>query len=169
MDQLDLFNSKFPRPRKRPKPPQEFKVIALRDCPMPEHQKHCESAKDAVAYWNTHVATSPQFNPACECCVVLLLNTRRRILGHHLVTIGILDAVLLHAREAFRAAIVSASHAVLLIHNHPSGDPLPSEADIRLTRELIRASDLVKIQILDHVIVGHGKFTSLRELGIFPW
>lgn len=55
------------------------------------------------------------------------------------------------------------------MHNHPSGDPLPSEADIRLTREMIRASDLVKIQMADHVIVGQGKFTSLRELGIFPW
>lgn len=169
MDQLDLFNSKFPKRRKPRKPPQEFKVIALRDCPMPEHRKMCESAKDAVDYWHANVATAPWFNPACECCVVLLLNTRRRILGHHLVSVGILDSVLVHAREAFRAAIISASHGILLMHNHPSGDPLPSEADIRLTREMIRASDLVKIQMVDHVIVGQGKFTSLRELGIFPW
>jgi DNA repair protein RadC len=68
--------------------------------------------------------------------------------------------VLVHAREAFRAAIISASHGILLMH-HPSGDPLPSEADIRLTREMIRASDLIKIQMLDRVIVGRGQFTSL--------
>lgn len=75
----------------------------------------------------------------------------------------------MHDRETFRAAIISASHGILLMHNHPCGDPLPSEADIRLTREMIRASDLVKIQMVDHVIVGRGQFTSLREFGIFPW
>jgi DNA repair protein RadC len=72
-----------------------------------------------------------------------------------------------HPREAFRAAVVSASAVIMLMHNHPSGDPSPSEADIRITRELIRAGQILRIDLLDHVIVGAGKFQSLRELGHF--
>lgn len=165
MDQLDLFNPNPPKHRRRPKPPQEFKIVALRDCPMPENMHSCETPKDAVRYWETHVVKASWFNPGCECFVVLHLNTRRRILGHQVVTVGILDTVLVHAREVFRAAIIANCHAVLLAHNHPSGDPLPSEADLRATRDLIRAGQLIKIEVLDHVIVGKGKFTSLRELG----
>jgi DNA repair protein RadC len=98
---------------------------------------------------------------------VLLLNTRRRIKGHLLVATGTLDTILVHAREVFRPAIVAAA-AVVIMHNHPSGEPEPSEADIKVTRDLIRAGQLPKIEVLDHVIVGAGdKRTSLRELGYF--
>jgi DNA repair protein RadC len=63
--------------------------------------------------------------------------------------------------------LIAASHAVVVIHNHPSGDPSPSEADIKATRDLIRAGQLLRVELIDHVIVGHGKHCSLRQYGYF--
>ena len=114
-----------------------------------------------------HIAGSPQFNPECECFVVLILNTRRRVKGHHLVSIGTMDTILVHPREVFRTALVSNASAIVIMHNHPSGEPQPSEADIKVTRDLIRAGQLMKIEVLDHVIVGRPTHSSLRELGFF--
>jgi DNA repair protein RadC len=84
-----------------------------------------------------------------------------------LVSIGTLDTILVHPREAFRVAVIAAAAAIVLAHNHPSGDPTPSEGDIKATRDLIRAGQLLKIDVLDHVIMGHDRHCSLRELGYF--
>jgi DNA repair protein RadC len=100
---------------------------------------------------------------------VLCLNTRRRLIAVENVAQGLLDQVLVHAREVF----AKRASAIILVHNHPSGDPTPSEADIRVTRDLIRAGQLLKIEVLDHVILGHRTverprdYCSLRELGYF--
>jgi len=147
--------------------PKEFKVVALRDCPTPEHMQLCDTPEQTAEYWRLHIAGSPQFNPECECFVVLLLNTRKRVKGHHLVSIGTMDTVLTHAREVFRIAITGSASAIVLMHNHPSGEVEPSEADVKVTRDLIRAGQLLKIEVLDHVIVGHGRHCSLRSLGHF--
>ena len=147
--------------------PKEFKVVALRDCPVPESMRVCETPDQAAEYWRLHIATHPYFNPECECLVVLLLNTRRRVKGHQLVTIGTIDTILVHPREVFRVAVISSAAAVILMHNHPSNDPTPSEADIKVTRDLIRAGQLIKIEVLDHVIMGNPNRSSLRELGYF--
>jgi DNA repair protein RadC len=109
----------------------------------------------------------PLFNPECECFVVLLVNTRRRVKGHQMITIGTLDTILVHPREVFRAAVIAAAAAIVIMHNHPSGEPTPSEADIKVTRDLIRAGQLLKIEVLDHVIIGKPSFCSLRQLGYF--
>ena len=147
--------------------PKEFKVVALRDCPVPESMRVCETPDQAAEYWRLHVAKNPYFNPECECLVVLLLNTRRRVKGHQLVTIGTIDTILVHPREVFRVAVISSAAAVILMHNHPSNDPTPSEADIKVTRDLIRAGQLLKIDVLDHIIMGNPSRSSLRELGYF--
>ena len=147
--------------------PKEFKVTALRECPVPEQMQVCDTPEKAAEYWRLHITTSPHFNPECECFVILLLNTRSRVKGHQLLTIGTMDTMLVHPREVFRTAIISAAAAVLLMHNHPSGEPQPSEADIKVTRDLIRAGQLLKIDVLDHVIVGNPSHCSLRELGFF--
>jgi DNA repair protein RadC len=139
--------------------------VALRECPLPESMLVCEKPEDAAAYWRLHVITNPYFNPECECFVVLLLNTRRRVKGHQLVTIGTMDSTLVHPREVFRVAVVGSASAVILMHNHPSGDPTPSAADIKVTRDLVRASQVIQIEVLDHVILGHSSQISLRELG----
>lgn len=104
---------------------------------------------------------------------VLLLNTRRRLIRVERLSRGTLDTVWVHPRDVFRLAIAGNASAVVLVHNHPSGDPTPSEADIRITRDLIRAGQLLKIDVLDHVILGRRTtdrsrdYVSLRELGYF--
>jgi DNA repair protein RadC len=98
----------------------------------------------------------------------LLLNARKRVKGHHLVSIGTMDTILVSATMVFRTAIVGAASAIVVMHNHPSGEPRPSQADIQATRDLIRAGNLLKIEVLDHVIIGKPQYCSLRELGFFP-
>jgi len=147
--------------------PKEFKVTALRDCPVPETMRHCERPDQVAEYWRMHIQTHPYFNPECECLVALHLNTRRRVKGHHLVAIGTMDTLLVHPREVFRPAIVISAAAIIMAHNHPSGDPTPSDADIKVTRDLIRAGQLLKIEVLDHLVIGHIAHQSLRELGYF--
>jgi DNA repair protein RadC len=110
---------------------------------------------------------------AVEQARVVLLNTRRRLISVEQVSQGTLDTLLLHPREVFRAAITANAAAIILVHNHPSGDPTPSDADIKVTRDLIRAGQLLKIDLLDHVILGRRSeerskdYASLRELGYF--
>lgn len=165
MEQPELF--KFQPPRLKRKQPQEWKLVSLRECPTPEAMQFCDRPQQAADYWRAHIATHPHFNPECECFVVLHLNIRRRVRGHTLVSIGTLDTVLVHPREVFRTAIAAAAWGIVLMHNHPSGDPAPSDGDIRVTRDLVRAGQLLKIEVLDHVIVGHGQIVSLREKGYF--
>jgi DNA repair protein RadC len=104
---------------------------------------------------------------------VVLLNTRRRLISVENVSQGTLDTILVHAREVFKSAIAASASALVLVHNHPSGDPTPSEADIKVTRDLIRAGQVLKIEVLDHVILGRRTeqraqdYVSLKELGYF--
>jgi DNA repair protein RadC len=110
---------------------------------------------------------------AVETLYVVLLNTRRRLIRWQEISQGTLDTILVHAREVFRAAIATNAACLVLVHNHPSGDPTPSEGDIKVTRDLIRAGQLLKIEVLDHVIIGRASpdrskdYCSLRELGYF--
>jgi DNA repair protein RadC len=145
----------------------EYKVVALRECPLPEQMQFCDTPERAADYWRLNIATNPYFNPDCECFAVLMLNTRRRVKGHQLVTIGTMDTLLVHPREVFRGAVIAGASAIVMMHNHPSGEATPSEADIKVTRDLIRAGQLIKIEVVDHVILGNPKYSSLRELGYF--
>ena len=95
----------------------------------------------------------------------LLLNTQHRVIRDVLVTRGILDASLIHPREVFRAAIVESAAGVILVHNHPSGDPTPSQEDRAVTRQLSAAGNAIGIPVLDHIIVGEGRYVSLGEEG----
>jgi DNA repair protein RadC len=112
-------------------------------------------------------------NLNAEQFLVVLLNTRRRLVKIERISQGTLDTILVHARDVFRSAITANAAAIVLVHNHPSGDPSPSEADIKVTRDLIRAGQLLKIELLDHVILGRATqerakdYASLRELGYF--
>jgi DNA repair protein RadC len=104
---------------------------------------------------------------------VLLLNTRRRLIRTEKLSQGTLDTLLVHPRDVFLGAIAAGASAIILVHNHPSGDPTPSESDIKVTRDLIRAGQLLKIEVLDHIILGRPSaerkvdYVSLRELGYF--
>ena len=104
---------------------------------------------------------------------VILLNTRKRLIRVDKISDGLLDTVLVHPREVFKSAIAANAAAIILVHNHPSGDPTPSDADVKVTRDLIRAGQLLKIEVVDHIIFGTATnerqkdYASLRELGHF--
>jgi len=104
---------------------------------------------------------------------LFLLDTRKRLLRREILSEGLLDQSLVHAREVFRPAILASAHSIVLAHNHPSGDPLPSDSDVRSTRELIRVGRVMHIELCDHVIIGRRTETrqvdwiSLRSLGLW--
>jgi DNA repair protein RadC len=147
--------------------PHEYKVVALRECPTPDDLMVCDTPARAADYWRMHVADHPYFNPDCECAVALMLNTRKRVKGHYLISVGTMDTIHIHPREVFRLALITSAASIVLMHNHPSGEPTPSDADIRITRDLIRAGQLLKIEVVDHVVMGNPQFRSLCEMGHF--
>lgn len=97
---------------------------------------------------------------------VLLLSTQHAVIRELVVTRGILDASVVHPREVFKAAVVESAAAVILVHNHPSGDPLPSAEDRNVTRQLVEAGRLLGIPVLDHIVIGDGRYVSFIESGL---
>ncbi len=97
-----------------------------------------------------------------EHFIVLLLNARHEVTGRETVSVGSLNASIVHPREVFRPAVVSSAAAVLLVHNHPSGDPEPSEEDLSITKRLVQAGEILGISVLDHVILASRGVVSLR-------
>jgi DNA repair protein RadC len=97
---------------------------------------------------------------------VALLDAQNRLLRDRIISEGTLSASLVHPREVFKPAIVESAASVILLHNHPSGDPTPSREDVRLTRQLAECARLLELRVHDHVIIGQGRFVSLAEQGI---
>lgn len=100
-----------------------------------------------------------------EVFAILCLSTKHRVIAYHEVSRGTLDATLVHPREVFKAALLANAAAIILTHNHPSGDPTPSPDDHQLTRRLVDAGRLIGVEVLDHIIVGEGRYFSFREGG----
>ena len=98
-----------------------------------------------------------------EHFAILMLNTKNHILGLQDVSVGSLTASIVHPREVFETAILHHSAAIILLHNHPSGDPNPSREDIAVTQRLVKAGKLMDIAILDHIIIGGSSFVSMKE------
>lgn len=97
---------------------------------------------------------------------VLLLNTQHEVIRELTVTTGVLDGAVIHPREVFKEAIARSAAAVLLVHNHPSGDPSPSAEDRSVTRQIAGAGEVLGIPVLDHVVIGDGRYVSLVEAGM---
>lgn len=100
-----------------------------------------------------------------EQFVAFALNTKNHLLAAYVVSVGSLNASIVHPREMYREAVMLGAASVVAAHNHPSGDPTPSGADIQLTRRLVRAGDVLGIELLDHVVIGDDDAVSMRELG----
>lgn len=101
-----------------------------------------------------------------EHFAILMLNTKNHILGLQDVSIGSLTASIVHPREVFETAILHHSAAIILLHNHPSGDPTPSKEDISVTQRIEKASKVMDIPVLDHIILGGGRYVSMKKDGI---
>ncbi len=129
-----------------------------------------ESLEGNTAFSSSRMVYSyyaPRFkNLKKEVFLSLLLDTKNRLIREVKVSEGTLTHSLIHPREAFREAVRESAAAVLFVHNHPSGDPEPSRDDIAVTERLKATGDIVGINVLDHVIIGEGRYVSLREKGI---
>jgi DNA repair protein RadC len=116
------------------------------------------NAEEAAAY------LVPQFGAyPVERFGVLLLDTKHRLMKVQLVAVGSLDTTVVHPREVFRPATIAGAAAVVLFHNHPSGDPTPSPEDVRLTRRLMTAGTIIGIDVVDHLVLGDTSYCSIRE------
>ena len=96
---------------------------------------------------------------------IVLLDTKHRVLRTRVLSVGTLDASLVHPREVFREATLGGAAAIVLFHNHPSGDPVPSSDDVALTTRLVRAGDLMGVDVIDHIIVADACYCSFKETG----
>jgi len=149
----------------------ECKVVRLRDQPVAAEETVMNSPDRIYEAWKRIVVTAPWWTPDAEIICVWTLNARMRATGMFLLGIGTLDTCVMHPREVYRPAIVAAAHSIILTHSHPSGDPTPSDTDLRETRRIASAGEILKIKLLDHIIIGSQKveglppFLSLAELG----
>ncbi len=100
-----------------------------------------------------------------EKFITLYLDTKNQILKEETVSIGSLNASIVHPREVFKSALMESSASVIMIHNHPSGDPSPSREDIMVTEKLVEGGKLLGIDVLDHIIIGDGRYVSLKDEG----
>lgn len=101
-----------------------------------------------------------------EHFVCLYLNTKNHVIGRETISVGSLNATVVHPREVFRSAIQRSSASILCAHNHPSGDPTPSHEDTELTQRLLEAGEIIGIDLLDHLVIGDGVFVSMKERGL---
>lgn len=97
----------------------------------------------------------------------IFLDSRKRIIKDETIFIGSLNASIIHPREIFQVALEEGAAAVILLHNHPSGNPKPSDEDIEITKQLNKAGDILGIEVLDHIIIGNKRYFSFREKGYF--
>ncbi len=101
-----------------------------------------------------------------EVFKVVLLNTKNHVIRVHNVSVGSLNASIVHPREVFSEVVKAGCSAVAFVHNHPSGDPEPSKEDINITCRLVNAGNILGIRVLDHIIIGNGRYVSLKEKGV---
>ncbi|HEY3360903.1 MAG TPA: DNA repair protein RadC [Methanosarcina sp.] len=100
-----------------------------------------------------------------EKFITLCLDTKNQILKEEVVSIGSLNASIVHPREVFKSALMESSASVIMVHNHPSGDPSPSREDIIVTEKIVEGGKLLGIDVLDHIIIGEGRYVSLKDEG----
>ena len=108
-----------------------------------------------------------EFNDSeTEQFIIMVLDARNKLKIAEVVTSGLSDASLVHPREVFKTAVRASGNAVILAHNHPSGNTSPSPEDIRITKQMVEAGKILDIKVLDHVIIAKGKYLSMREEGL---
>jgi DNA repair protein RadC len=133
-----------------------------------------EFARQASIYQDTNVIISSPGDAASllinemryykkEVFKVLLLDTKNRLIKVETISSGILDASLVHPREIFYSAIKETASSIIIVHNHPSGNPIPSTQDIEITKNIMAAGKIINIEVMDHLIIGDGRYISMKE------
>ena len=138
-----------------------YRVTLVREGSVSNSNNHIRTPQDVM-----DVLSTEYDNAVVEMAQMLALDTKNKIIGIFTISTGSLNASIIHPRDIFQRAILSNAASVILAHNHPSGDPTPSSEDTELTKKLVDAGKILDIPILDHVVIGEGKFVSLKERGI---
>ena len=138
-----------------------YRVALVREGSCLSEQKTIRSPEDVFA-----IIGQEYENSVVETAMMLALDTKNKVIGVFNISTGSLNASIIHPRDVFQRAILSNAASVILVHNHPSGDPTPSPEDIDLTRKLVEAGRVMDIAALDHVVVGEGRFVSIKERGV---
>lgn len=126
----------------------------------PDERYTIRSPEDGADYMMEEMRSLNQ-----EHFVVLFLNTKNQIIHRQTIFIGSLNASIVHPREVYREAVKRSAASIIVAHNHPSGDPTPSQEDIHVTRRLVESGKMIGIELLDHLVIGDRKFVSLKEKG----
>jgi DNA repair protein RadC len=138
-----------------------YKLSLMRDGALCAERKIVTRSQDLYPILREYYARHDR-----EEMVVVLLDAKHRIIGINSVSVGSLTLSIVHPRETFKAAIVSNCAAIILAHNHPSGDPTPSQEDRALTKRLKDAGDIIGIPVLDHLVIGDdGRYVSFADQG----
>lgn len=134
--------------------------------PEYESRPALRAGTDAIKVFRDYLGYGRGEEPAVEVFVAAYLSVRHKVIALHTISTGCLTSSLVHPREVFAPALTLRASAIVLAHNHPSGDPEPSAEDISLTRRLAQGGCLMGIEVLDHVVLGDGRAVSLHERGV---
>jgi len=159
-EQMPLLDTETTPQRKRGSIP-IYRVTLVREGKMPTYESRIRSSATAHTVLQEYMDGADR-----EHFVVMLLDRKNAVLGLNTVSIGSLTASVVHPREVFKPAILSNACSVILSHNHPSGDPLPSQEDRALTARLVQGGKLLGISVLDHIIVRDGRYFSFADEGL---
>lgn len=141
--------------------PKWCRIVREPSAPKLDDRPAMRSPRDVVALLAERLEAEEQ-----EVFIVLVLDAQHRVLAMQEVTRGIVNSSLVHPREAFRLAIAYGGSSIIAVHNHPSGDPTPSADDRSVTTQLVTAGRLLDLPLHDHLIIGHGRYTSFAEAGL---
>ena len=137
-----------------------YRVTLVREGCSHTGVKHIHAPEDVH-----NIIAAEYADAVVETAMMLALDTKNKVIGVFEISTGSLNASIIHPRDVFQRAILVNAASVILVHNHPSGDPTPSPEDIALTKKLVEAGRVMDITVLDHVIVGEDSFVSLKEQG----
>jgi DNA repair protein RadC len=139
----------------------KWKTALVKEGAIPVEWKQIRSPADVFNAVREYLADADR-----EYFLTLMLSTKNNITGVNVASVGTLNSSLVHPREVFKAAILANAAAVVLVHNHPSGIPDPSNEDLEITRRLVEVSKIIGIEVIDHLVIGDGCWVSLKERGI---
>ncbi len=147
-------------------------VLALKEICMRylEEEIHADTVKEITKPEQVFkIFVKTFYNKKKEELHIVSLDSRSRIISKDLISLGTLNETLVHPREVYKMAIQKNASSIVLVHNHPSGNPSPSEDDIKITKRIIKAGIILGIGLTDHVIITNNSFTSLKSAGVLAW
>jgi DNA repair protein RadC len=137
-----------------------YRVALVRESSQPSMLNRINTPRNVYEIASSYLEGADR-----EHFVVIMLDTKNQVIGINTVAIGVLASCPVHPREVFKPAILANAAGIVLVHNHPSGDPYPSQDDLLLTSRLKEAGEVLGIQVVDHVILGYANYASLKERG----